>query len=80
MVVIVVGFVAATIISLCGWAMLLLPVRTLLRFDRKRGYQLYAQAPNEAIGLQRARSYYRRLGLALALIPWLILAGVMWLM
>jgi hypothetical protein len=80
MAVITVAYIVATIMSICGGAMLFLPVGTLLRIDRKKGYQLYVQAPNEEIGLERARSYYRRAGLALALTPWLILAGVLWLM
>lgn len=74
-----IAYIVATIMSIFGGAMLFLPVRTLLSIDRKKGYQLYVNAPNEEIGLERARSYYRRAGLALALVPWLILAGV-WLM
>jgi hypothetical protein len=59
--------------------MLFLPVNTLLRIDRKLGYQLYVRAPNQEIGLQRARWYYRLVGLAFVIVPWLILGGAWWL-
>ena len=72
----IVSCIVATVFSIAGCAMLFLPLDTLLRFDRKVGYQLFAQAPSEEIGLQRARWYYRLIGLAFVVVPWGILAGV----
>jgi hypothetical protein len=70
-------YFAATLLSVSGGTMLLLPTKTLLRFDRKTGYRLYANAPNEAIGLRRARWYYCSVGSVLAVGPWLILFWVL---
>ena len=67
-------YLVATVFSISGGVMLLVPTQMLLRFDRKVGYRLYVNAPDEATGLRRARWYYRVVGFAFAVGPWLILS------
>jgi len=56
---------SATIVIffLIGLALTFLPVRVLLRFDRKLGYLIYRSSESEAVGLRRARFFYSALGL-----------------
>jgi len=49
------------------------PVRTILRFDRKLGYVVYKSAPNEVVGLRWAAYLYRGIDL-------IVFAYSLWLM
>ena len=75
----IVSYIVATVFSVAGCVMLFTPVKTLLSFDRKIGYQLFVNGPSEEIGFQRARWYYRVTGLTFVVVPWLLLVGLMWL-
>jgi hypothetical protein len=62
------------IMSLIGASLILVRVRTLLRFDRKLGYAIYKFSESEAAGLRRAKWFYCVLGfLILAYSFWLVL-------
>ena len=51
------------LLSIIGLLLILVPVKLLLRFDRKLGNAIYRFSENEAIGLRRATWFYRILGL-----------------
>ena|SRR5512135_105160 len=56
-------WVTPSIFLLIGLLLVFLPVRTILRFDRKLGYAVYQSAPNEVIGLRWATYLYRAVGM-----------------
>ena len=60
------------ILTLIGALIALIPAKILLRFDRQSGYRLYKSAPNEEIGLKRAKLFYRIFGAILAIAPWIL--------
>ena len=67
-------WVTPSVFLLIGLLFAFLPVRTILRFDRKLGYAVYKSAPNEAVGLRWAAYLYRGLGVVVfAYSLWFIL-------
>ena len=64
--------IGIALMSLLGLSLILIPVRMLLRFDRKLGYAIYKFSENETAGLRRAKCFYCTLGL-------LIFAYSVWL-
>ena len=50
------------LLAVLGLLLALLPIRWLLRFDRKIGFAIYHYSPNEAVGLRRAAWFYRVVG------------------
>ena len=61
------------ILTLIGVLIAAIPANILLRFDRQSGYKIYKTAPNEEIGLKRAKWFYRIFGAFLAVAPWIFL-------
>ena len=57
--------IAAVVLSAPGLVMLLAPVDWLLSLDRRVGFQLFRRAPDPETGRNRARLFYRLLGLVL---------------
>jgi hypothetical protein len=46
-----------------GLALLVLPARVLLKWDRRTGYWIYKRSPSEEVGLRRATIFYRAFGI-----------------
>src|SRR5262245_26328233 len=55
--------IAPLVFVILGLLVRYVPARILLMFDQRTGYQLYKNAPNEEIGIERAGKFYRRFGL-----------------
>jgi hypothetical protein len=67
-------WITPSIFLLIGLLLVFLPVRTILRFDRKLGYAVYKSAPSEDVGLRWAAYLYRCIGAAVfAYSLWFIL-------
>jgi hypothetical protein len=60
------------VFSLVGVLVVLVPAETILRFDRRTGYWLYKNAPDEETGIKRAKWFYRIFGTFFAVFPWLV--------
>lgn len=58
------------IFTIIGASTALLLAELLLRYDRKTGYWLYKNAPDQQTGLRRATLFYRIFGIAVAVGPW----------
>ncbi|NOT62848.1 MAG: hypothetical protein HOP19_21780 [Acidobacteria bacterium] len=59
---------AGGVFLLVGVLVRYLLTTTLLELDRRTGYHLYKNAPNEQVGIQRARKFYRLFGFLFAVI------------
>jgi hypothetical protein len=55
------------IFTTVGFAIVVLPPRTILQYDRRTGYSIYKNAPDEQKGLKRAGCFYKFFGLAVVL-------------
>ena len=57
--------IGTALLSLIGLLLVVTPVRTLLRYDRKLGYVIYKFSENETQGLRYAKTFYCALGIVL---------------